>query len=317
MSVQAKQVKPKKRRKITMSLERKNSFFGYIFTLPIIIGLAFVYLPVLFESLMYSFGDINITADGWQVEWAGWENYNRALFVEEGFLRTVIESIVALLPQILIVIIFAFVMANILNQKFRGRTVARVIFFIPVIISTGIISQLDSMTSMLDVYNSGGKMDTGSSSQGANMFGYEQIKELVTTTLNNTDLSNIVLGAVDGLYSVITSSGVQMLVFLSGLQGISVNMYEAAKVEGATGWEVFWKISFPMVSPLILVNLVYTVIDLFLKSDNAAIQFINKYLSNPSSYEVASAFSWIYTIVILLFVGIVFLIVQRLVVYQD
>lgn len=316
MSVQAKQVKIKKDRKAVMSLERKNSLFGYVFVLPIIIGLAFVYLPVLFESLMYSFGDINITNDGWQVEWIGWQNYNQALFVEEGFLRTVIESIISLLPQILIVIIFAFFMANILNQKFRGRTIARVIFFIPVIISTGIISELDSMSSMLDVYSSGGKMETGGAA-GSNIFGYKQIEELITNTLNNASLSNIVLGAVDGLYSVITSSGIQMLVFLAGLQGISINMYEAAKVEGATGWEVFWKISFPMISPLILVNLIYTVIDLFLKSDNAAIQFINKYLNNPSTYEVASAFSWIYTIVILLFVGIVFLLINKLIVYQD
>lgn len=316
MSVQAKEVKVKKKARRTMSLERKNSLFGYVFTLPIIIGLAFVYLPVLFQSLTYSFGDISIAQNGWQVSWVGWQNYHQALFVEEGFIRTVVESIASLLPQILIVIIFAFFMANILNQKFRGRTVARVIFFIPVIISTGIISQLDSMTSMLDVYSSGSKMETGGAG-GSTMFGYQQIEELVQSTLNNADLSNIVLGAVDGLYSVITSSGVQMLVFLAGLQGISINMYEAAKVEGATGWEVFWKISFPMISPLILVNLIYTVIDLFLKSDNAAIQFITKYLNNSSTYELASAFSWIYTVVILLFVGIVFLLVKKLIVYQD
>ena len=316
MSVQAKEVKTAKKPRRAMSLERKNSLFGYVFTLPIIIGLAFVYLPVLFQSLMYSFGDINITKEGWKVEWAGLKNYNQALFVEDGFLRTVIESIGALLPQIIIVIIFAFFMSNLLNQKFRGRTVARVIFFIPVIISTGIISQLDSMSSMLDVYSSGGKMETGGAA-GSNMFGYKQVADLVTQTLNNADLSNIVLGAVDGLYSVITSSGVQMLIFLAGLQGISVSMYESAKVEGATGWEVFWKISFPMISPLILVNLLYTVIDLFLKSDNAAIAFINRYLDNAATYEVASAFSWIYTIVVILFVLIVFLLVKKLIVYQD
>ncbi len=316
MSVQAKKVKVEKTPRFTMSLEKKNSLFGYVFTLPIIIGLAFVYLPVLFQSLMYSFGDITISQEGWKVEWAGWENYNQALFVEEGFLRTVIESVIALLPQIVIVIIFAFFTANILNQKFKGRTIARVIFFIPVIISTGIIAELDSMSSMMDVYSSGGKMDTAGAA-GSNLFGYEQIADLVTQTLNNADLSNIVLSAVDGLYSVITSSGIQMLVFLAGLQGISINCYEAAKVEGATGWEVFWKISFPMISPLILVNVIYTVIDLFLKSDNAAIQFINRFLDNASTYEVASAFSWIYTLVILVFVAIVFGVINKMVVYQD
>ena len=130
-------------------------------------------------------------------------------------------------------------------------------------------------------------------------------------------MSSIVLGAISGLYGIITSSGVQMLVFLSGLQGISINMYEAAKVEGATGWEVFWKISFPMISPLILVNLIYTVIDLFLKADNEAINFINNKLADGSQLELASALSWIYTLVILLFVGIVWMLVKKLIVYQD
>ncbi len=94
-------------------------------------------------------------------------------------------------------------------------------------------------------------------------------------------------------------------------------MYEAAKVEGATGWEIFWKISFPMISPLILVNLMYTVIDLFLKSDNNAIAYINEALESSSRYAEASALSWIYTIVILLFVGIALLLVKKFVVYQD
>ena len=135
--------------------------------------------------------------------------------------------------------------------------------------------------------------------------------------LQNEDLAAIVLGAVDGLYSVITSSGVQMLVFLSGLQSISDAMYEAAKVEGATSWEVFWKISFPMISPLILVNLIYTVIDMFLKADNAAVSLINGALENASEYALASAFSWIYLLVVLVFVGIVVLLVRKLIIYQD
>jgi ABC-type sugar transport system permease subunit len=210
-------------------------------------------------------------------------------------------------------------MANVLNQKFLGRTVARVIFFIPVIISTGIMREFDEMSSMLDTYNSGEKLEVGgaSASGAANIFNYNQLREVISSALNNPTLSGIVLGAIDGLYSVITSSGVQMLVFLSGLQGISISMYEAAKVEGATGWEVFWKISFPMISPLILVNLIYTVIDLFLKSDNAAILYINTYMGNAATYELASALSWVYTLVVLAFVGIAWVLVKKLVVYQD
>ena len=135
--------------------------------------------------------------------------------------------------------------------------------------------------------------------------------------MGSAELAKVVMAAVDGIYGIITSAGVQMLVFLSGLQSISPNMYEAAKVEGATGWEIFWKISFPMISPLILVNLMYTVIDLFLKSDNKAIAYINEALQSSSRYAEASALSWIYTAVILLFVGIALLLVKKFVVYQD
>ncbi len=317
MSIQAKQTKEKAPKRAVLSLERKNSFFGYIFTLPIIIGLAVIYLPILIQSLVYSFSKITIVPkQGYLTEFLGFQNYYNALYVEEGFLRTVIESTIALLPQIFVIIIFAFFMANILNQEFKGRTIARVIFFIPVVVSTGIMAQFENMNSMLDLYSSGEKMEMVGGAASA-LVDYTQLQEIITSALNNPNMSSIVLGAISGLYGIITSSGVQMLVFLSGLQGISINMYEAAKVEGATGWEVFWKISFPMISPLILVNLIYTVIDLFLKADNEAINFINNKLADGSQLELASALSWIYTLVILLFVGIVWMLVKKLIVYQD
>ena len=307
---------PKQRR--VVSLEKKQNLYGYIFVLPIIIGLAFIYIPVIIQSFIYSVSEIQVTrTQGFVTIFTGIDNYYEALFVEEGLLRTIVESTLGLIAQIPVILIFAFFMANVLNQKFVGRTAARVIFFIPVIISTGIIAQFDSMSSMLDVYNSDEKMDIGSAGGGAAIFNYAELRQIVTVTLQNDDLASIVLGAVDGLYSIITSAGVQMLVFLSGLQGISVSMYESATVEGATSWEVFWKISFPMISPLILVNIIYTVIDLFLKADNEAVVLINAKLDSASEYALASACSWIYMVVVLVFVGVVYLVVSRLVVYQD
>ena len=317
MSAEVAAKKPKQIKRNKLSLERKQSLYGYIFVLPIIIGLAFIYVPVIVQSFIYSISEIKVDAKGFHTIFIGLDNYYEALFVEADFLRTVVESTLGLLVQIPIILIFAFFMANVLNQNFKGRTIARVIFFIPVVISTGIIAQFENMSSMLDIYSSSEKMDVGSSSGMANVFNYAQLRQLVMVVLQNEDLAAIVLGAVDGLYSVITSSGVQMLVFLSGLQSISVSMYEAAKVEGATSWEVFWKISFPMISPLILVNLIYTVIDMFLKADNAAVSLINGALENASEYALASAFSWIYLFVVLAFGGIVVLLVRKLIIYQD
>lgn len=305
---------PKKNRRRGLSLERKKSLFGYVFVSPIILGMVAIYIPVLVQSCIYSFTE-NAGRYGEDYKFVGWQNYHDALFVESGFLQNVYSSTVALLPQIFIILIFAFFMANILNQNFRGRSVARVIFFIPVVLSTGIVTYFDNLSSMTDIYEGGDKLDIGGAA--ANTFDFVEIEAMLLSALGNSGLATIISGAIGSLYTVITSSGVQMLIFLSGLQSISINMYEAAKVEGATGWEVFWKISFPMISPLILVNLLYTVIDLFTSVDNATISFIAKYYENVATYSIASAFSWMYTILLLLFVGIVFVLVQKLIVYQD
>lgn len=309
-------IEPRMPKRQKHSLERKQSRYGYLFTLPIILGFALMYIPVIVQSLIYSFSSITYQqGKGMVTEWVGTANYETALQANDAtFMSTVINSTLALIPQIFVILIFAFFMANILNQNFRGRTPARVIFFIPVIMSTGVISYFDSLGSFVDTYSKQGKLDVGSAGVS---FDYSQIQEIVSSSLGSSDLANIVMAAVDGIYGIITSAGVQMLVFLSGLQSISPNMYEAAKVEGATGWEIFWKISFPMISPLILVNLMYTVIDLFLKSDNKAIAYINEALESSSRYAEASALSWIYTAVILLFVGIALLLVKKFVVYQD
>ena len=309
-------IEPRMPKRQKHSLERKQSRYGYLFTLPIILGFALMYIPIIVQSLIYSFSSITYQqGKGMVTEWIGTANYETALQANDAtFMSTVINSTLALIPQIFVILIFAFFMANILNQNFRGRTPARVIFFIPVIMSTGVISYFDSLGSFVDTYSKQGKLDVGSAGVS---FDYSQIQEIVSSSLGSSDLANIVMAAVDGIYGIITSAGVQMLVFLSGLQSISPNMYEAAKVEGATGWEIFWKISFPMISPLILVNLMYTVIDLFLKSDNKAIAYINEALQSSSRYAEASALSWIYTIVILLFVGIALLLVKKFVVYQD
>lgn len=325
----SKVVIEKKMPKPRLSLEKKMNLYGYLFISPILIGYILLYIPSLVQSAIYSFSSITFQpGEGLVTSNVGWSNYLTALSTDGGeFIRVLFNSTIALLPQIIVVLIFAFFMANLLNQKFHGRTIVRVIFFLPVIMSTGIMAYVDSLSSMVDEYTSGGKLDVGGGgNMGGNMGGMDRdsmafasssLGQIISDSLNNEDLSNLVMNAVTGVYGVLTSAGVQMLVFLSGLQSVSVSMYEAAKVEGATGWEVFWKVSFPMISPLILVNLIYTVIDLFLTTDNEAITYINEALGSIARYGEASALSWMYTIVILLFVGVVFLLVKNLIVYQD
>lgn len=307
-------IEKRKMRRPKLSLERKQSMFGYLFCAPIIIGFFVLYIPVIIQSIVYSFSSISFSG-GMNLTGVGFANYEYVMSENGGdFLRTVITATLSLIPQIFVILIFAFFMANVLNQNFRGRTVARVIFFIPVIMSSGIISYFDKQTSMVDTYSSQGKLDVSAGTTGIDISGF---RDVISNVIGNEYLSGIIMNAVDGIYTVITSAGVQMLIFLSGLQSISINMFEAAKVEGATGWEVFWKISFPMISPLILVNLLYTIIDLFLTSDNEAVGYITEVMGDASRYAEASALSWIYTLVVLVFVGLAFLLVKKLIVYQD
>ena len=127
-----------------------------------------------------------------------------------------------------------------------------------------------------------------------------------------TELVSYVVGLVNNVYSIINYSGVQMLIFLAGLQSISPAIYEACQIEGASGWETFWKITFPMISPMILVNAVYTVIDSFTRSNNPAMSFIAKY---PEA-EVSLAMSWMYFLIVMLIIGVIAAIASSFVFYQ-
>nr|MCR5567082.1 ABC transporter permease subunit [Clostridiales bacterium] len=115
---------------------------------------------------------------------------------------------------------------------------------------------------------------------------------------------------IDAIYDIVMASGIQIIVFLSGLSAISPSLYEAAEVEGCTAWEAFWKITFPMISPLLLVNAIYTIIDFFMKSSNTVMEHINS-LQISSKYGQASAQSWIYFGISLAFIGLSALIISK------
>lgn len=155
----------------------------------------------------------------------------------------------------------------------------------------------------------------GTVSEG--IYNYENLKTMLAESELNQTLVSVVLYAIDSLYSVVTSSGVQVLIFIAGLQSISPALYEAAKVEGANGWICFWKISFPMISPLIMVNVVYTMVDTFTQYDNVAMNYIRMYLYGNSQYSYATALSIVYIGVVAIVLGAAYLLLNRLIVYRD
>lgn len=300
------------------SLEKRRSKAGWVFVLPFVIGLAVIYLPVVINSIAYSFCTIENTrgGSGITLTFVGFENYSKALFEDASFVRTLISGIRQLIFDIPAIVIFSLFVAVILNQKMIGRAVFRAIFFIPVILSTGLLD--DASNVLVDHMGSSDGIDTGaSSSASSNIVNAVDIERLFANMKVGTEIVDYVVQLVNDIYDIVNRSGVQILIFLAGLQSISPSIYEACTIDGATAWETFWKITFPMISPMILVNALYTIIDSFTSSSNTVMSYISTlYQANMSDRVVSTAMAWIYFAIIILIIAAFFGIFSAFVFYQ-
>ena len=311
----------KRRSRFRLSLTQKKALSGWIFVLPFIIGILFIYGPIVVDSIAISFSDVKLLPSGMQLTWNDFGNY-AYLFAEDGdpyFSITIVDGIKDLILQIPAIVIFALFMAIILNQKMTGRAAFRAIFFLPVILSTGIIDSIDSNSAFMNAINNsqGGVDDNTGAESSSGIISAMDLEQLLGGIKIGTELVDYVVGLVNSIFDIVSRSGVQMLIFLSGLQSISPSIYESCEVEGASAWETFWKITLPMISPMILVNAIYTVIDAFTAADNRVMIYIEKiYNQSGPGYARSSAMSWIYVGVVLMFIVLVALIMKTVVFYQ-
>jgi len=318
--VKTTQVQTKKRRK-SKSLDKKKAKMGWIFVLPFVLVFLLVYVPILIDSINYSFHEIVILpGGGFDLDFVGWDNYSYALFENPDFVQTLTTGIQQLVFDIPAIVIFSLFMAILLNQKMSGRTFFRAVFFVPVILSTGIISSIEQQNNAMvsDLMGDGmalEDMDEGAS-QGVEVISAMDVQALFANMKVGTELVDYVVSIVNHIYGIINRSGVQMLIFLAGLQSISPAIYESCTVEGATAWETFWKITFPMISPMILVNAVYTVIDAFTSSTNSVMTFISNVAAETNGDVRSSAMSWMYFLIVMLIISVVSAVMSAYVFYQ-
>ncbi len=300
------------------SLEKKKARAGWVFVLPFVIGFVILYLPMLFTSIEFSFSEITILrTGGYELEFIGFKNYSDALFDDASYLQILTSSLKQLVLDVPAIVIFSLFMAIILNQKMFGRAVFRAIFFIPVILTTGLIDSIDQGNMAMN-YMSSGAIDTGSGTNSEDIVNAMDVTALLGNMVVGTELVEYVVGVVNNIFNIVNRSGVQMLIFLSGLQSVSTSIYESCKMDGASGWETFWKITFPMISPMILVNTVYTVIDSFTSKSNAVMRYINVVYdgTSPNPRELSSAMSWLYFLIVLALIGAVSALISAFVFYQ-
>ena len=307
----------KRRSRKAASLDKRKARSGYFFVAPFILGIILIYVPILLDSIWFSMNKITqqydpATNTTMQVLIPQGLKYYKEAFETQDFVTKLVSGIQQLVFEVPAIIIFALFIAVVLNQKMLGRAVFRAIFFVPVIISTGL---MDSINASDIATGEGGGIDDGSGSGGASqIISVLDVEALFGSMKVGGELVVYVVNLVNNVYQIINYSGVQMLIFLAGLQSISPAIYEACRIDGATGWETFWKITFPMISPMILVNAVYTIIDAFTRSSNVTMAYIDQIY--VSSREGSTAMAWIYFGVVMLIIAAIAGILSTFIFYQ-
>lgn len=294
------------RKLITMQQRRART--GYKFILPFIIGFVLFMIKPMIQSLMMSFNNVKIIpGQGFQLTWMGLDNYHNAIAVDPYFNQYMVDEISRMAINTIATLVLSFVIAVILNQDFKGRTLARAIFFLPVILSSGVLPGIEKQNEFYNMM--AGVAESVEGASGINISA--QLQSMLSASGAASGFFDVIFQMIDAIYDIVMASGIQIIVFLTGLQSISPSLYEAADVEGCTAWESFWKITFPMVSPLLLVNCIYTIVDFFMKNDNRVMERISTVMYSDFNFGVSSAMSWIYFGVALVFIAISSFIISR------
>ncbi len=311
-------IKAPKKRKVA-SLDKRKARGGWLFVLPFVIGFVLIYLPIVIDSVRYSFYTIKYLAGGgFELIPAGWSNYNEALFVNPDYVETLLQGIADMFFDIPMILIFSLFMAVLLNQKMVGRAAFRAIFFIPVILSTGLMESIEASNVLSDYMGESSGIDDGSGqeSTASEIVSAMDVATMFQGMAVGQGLVEYVTTAINNIYDIVNRSGVQMLIFLAGLQSISPAIYESVQIDGATAWETFWKITFPMISPMILVNAVYTIIDSFTTDSNIVMTFISNQYQQVNGNVISSAMSWMYFLIVIAIIAVVAFAFSAFVFYQ-
>ena len=292
--------------KRSLTVEGRRSLAGFTFTIPWVIGFMFLYAYPLIMSLVYTFNDLH-PATG-ELTWVGLKNYKDAFLVDSDYVRTLLDSLKEVAYTLPSILVFSFVIALFLNQKFRSARFFRAIFFLPIIINSGpIISimQGDGMSSMML-----------SGERGSSMFTITSIAVTLREMGATEEIITFVSDTASSIFSLSWQSGVQILLFLTGLSSVNPSVYEAANIDGCTAWESFWKITFPLVAPITLVNIIYTLTDSFISSNNKTMGLVLQ-AAQSMKFSYSATLAWIYFFIIVVIIGAVYSIINKRITYID
>lgn len=304
--------KQKKKR----SLSQRRAMKGFIFILPWLIGFIWFYVRSLVMTVQFTFSEMTVNpGGGYSLNFVGVNNFIYAFRAHATYKQVLTTSIGNMLIDVPLITFFSLFMAMLLNRKFKGRTLVRAIFFLPVILNSDAISAaMDLARSMMSggISNSASELAEAAAGSGVSVEYYIQM--FTSLGLPETIIEYI-SGAVGRISDIINASGVQIIIFIAALQSIPGSMYEVAKIEGATAYETFWKVTFPMVMPHIITNVVYTVVDSFTRSDVVELAYTTAF--KYFNYGLSSVFSLVSTIITCLILVIVCRLIQKRTFYYN
>ena len=292
-------------------LEKRRAISGYLFISPFILGFLLFMVKPFMQSFYMSFCDVQVGAGSFEMIYNGLYNYNYAFKVDPDYSRLLIEGFTRMIIYSFAIMVFSFFVALILNQEFHGRALVRAIFFLPVILSSGVILGLETDNSVI------AQMHATVEDSMQNVSVTAVLESILRTAGVGTRAYETVFELIDNIYDIALASGIQIIVFLSGLQTIPKSMYEAASIEGCTSWESLWKVTFPMVSSIFLVNWVYTIVDYCMRSDNEVMEKITDTMVDQLNYGLSSAMAWCYFALTIVFLAISSFIISRRVYYYE
>ena len=286
-------------------IEELKARYGLMFVMPWIIGLVMFFFIPLIQSIIYSFSSVVIKPGTVQTTWVGLENYIEIIKRDATYMDLLKQSLLDFAYSLPIILILSLILAMMLNQKFHGRIFFRALYFLPVIIATGqvmgyIFNTTDESLAEMGV----------SSGMSSGMISVEDLTKVLNMA---TEVAEFITTSINNIFNLVWSCGIQIVLYLSGLQSIPATLYEASKVEGASKWEEFWFITFPMLSRITLLVGVFTMVELFINERAPLIERVYGSML-AGQYDIPSAMIWFYFLIVCAIMGVVILLFNLLVI---
>lgn len=299
-------MKNKKRRTLLTSTDKT----GLLFVLPFIIGFIWLFFKPLLESLNYTFNRVTVGSDGLVLNPIGFENWKYMTTTDAKFIQDLITMSSEMLIQILVIMFISIFLAVLLTDKFPGRLLFRTCLFLPMIFGAApVIKAFGTLGGSAEMSEGTNAFVTVS----GEMSGF--IKEIISSFGVLTPIIEKFTAYAGTLFNLLWSTALQIIIFIIGLQAIPPHLYEVAKMEGATKWETFWKITFPLLTPSMLLCLIYSIVDYFNKSTNPIVVMIDQNMVSRLDYACTQ--SWAYALMIFIIILIVNAFLSRKVITLD